>query len=252
MKRVFDPDEPELMDRPQPVSAELEADLLNLVSLNRYFGSHRLVRQFLRLWLSPGRCYRVLDLATGAGDLPRVMVDWARRRDITLRIDALDANPSTLEIARRLSDGYSEIDFIAGDALTFTNSQPYDLVCCSLALHHFSEADAVRILRRCSDFSNRFVLVTDLERCAMTSIGVYAVTELFYPEPMTKSDARVSAQRAFSFEEFRSLAERASWTDFGHARFLFCRQALWLDRRELADIPEPVLSVSEGMPCPAA
>ena len=30
MKRQFDPAEPELMDRPQPVSAELESDLHNL------------------------------------------------------------------------------------------------------------------------------------------------------------------------------------------------------------------------------
>jgi hypothetical protein len=99
MSRAFDPNDPELMDRPQPVSAELEADLLNLVSLNRYFGSHRLVRKFLELWLNPGRCYRVLDLCTGSGDLPRIMVDWARAREIILRIDAVDASEASLEIA---------------------------------------------------------------------------------------------------------------------------------------------------------
>ena len=38
MKRVFDPQDPELMDRPQPVTPALEADLRNLVSLNRWFG----------------------------------------------------------------------------------------------------------------------------------------------------------------------------------------------------------------------
>ncbi len=38
MKRQFDPAEPELMDRPQPVSAELERDLKNLRQLNRWFG----------------------------------------------------------------------------------------------------------------------------------------------------------------------------------------------------------------------
>jgi hypothetical protein len=64
MKRVFDPQEPELMDRPQPVSAELEKDLENLVALNRYFGSHRLVRLFLSRWLVEDRSYRILDLAT--------------------------------------------------------------------------------------------------------------------------------------------------------------------------------------------
>src|SRR3989442_1311929 len=108
MKRAFNPDEPEPMERPQPVSEELETDLLNLVSLNRHFGSHRLVRKFLSRWFAPGNSYRVLDLATGAGDIPRVIADWARARDISVRIDAVDANPSTLEIARKHSGGYPE------------------------------------------------------------------------------------------------------------------------------------------------
>src|SRR5213083_1249576 len=112
MKRIFNPDEPELMDRPQPVSAELETDLLNLVSLNRHFGSHRLVRNFLSRWFTPNRSYSVLDLATGAGDIPRVIADWAREQDISIRIDAVDANPSTLEIAQKHSASYPEIRYL--------------------------------------------------------------------------------------------------------------------------------------------
>ena len=44
---------------------------------------------------------------------------------------------------------------------------------------------------------------------------------------MTKFDGRMSAARAFSFSELRELAERAGWTDFGHAKFKFARQAIW-------------------------
>ncbi len=251
MKRTFNPDQPELMDRPQPVSAELEADLLNLVSLNRYFGSHRLVRHFLNRWFVPGEMYRVLDLATGAGDIPRLIADWARAHGMKVRIDAVDANPSTLEIARKLSPNYSEIEFLEGNVLTFGTKQPYDLVVCSLALHHFGEADAVKLLRSCADLSNRFVLVADLERSLATLAGVHLLTELIYRDPMTRFDGRMSAHRAFSFAEFRELAEAADWKDFGHARFLFCRQALWLERRELGDIPV-VVDLDEGMPCPVA
>ncbi|MEA3210443.1 MAG: hypothetical protein QOE70_3500 [Chthoniobacter sp.] len=252
MKRAFNPDEPELMDRPQPVSAELEADLLNLVSLNRRFGSHRLMRRFLGQWLRPGRTYRVLDLATGAGDIPRVMADWARARDIALRIDAVDANQSTLEIARKHSGGYPEIQFVRGNVLNFQTKETYDLVTCSLALHHFGEDDAIRLLRGSRELSHRFVLVSDLERSLATLAGVYALTAAIYREPMTQADARMSARRAFSFAEFAALAEQAGWTNFGHDRFLFCRQALWLDGRDLAEIPEVELPVGNELPCPAA
>lgn len=250
MKRAFDKDEPELMDRPQPVTAELERDLANLVSLNRHFGSHRLVRRFLEAWLERERRYRVLDLATGAGDIPRMIVEWARPRGITLEIDAVDANPSTIEIARRQSASFPEIRFLRGDVLSYDSRESYDLVCCSLALHHFSEEDAARLLRRCHELSHRFVLVSDLERSLMTSVGVWALTEFVYPDAMTRHDGRLSARRAFSFDEVHALAEAAGWRDFGHARFLFCRQALWLDERRIAAIPEPVIPASEGLPCP--
>jgi SAM-dependent methyltransferase len=250
MKREFDPDEPELMDRPQPVTAALEADLRNLVSLNRHFGSHRLVRKFLDQWLNRGRIYRVLDLCTGAGDIPRMMVDWARAADITLRIDAVDTNDSTLEIARCASRDYPEIRFLRDNVLTYESKETYDLVCCSLALHHFSEDDAVRLLRQCRALSHRFALVTDLERSIGTLLGVQMLTTFLYREPMTRADAVASARRAFSFREFRALAEAADWQQFGHARFLFCRQAIWLDGRDAGDIPEADTAVAEGLPCP--
>jgi 2-polyprenyl-3-methyl-5-hydroxy-6-metoxy-1,4-benzoquinol methylase len=239
------------MDRPQPVSAELEKDLQNLVALNRYFGSHRIVRHFLSRWLVEDRSYRVLDLATGSGDIPRLIVDWARQQGLTVQVDAVDANSATLEIARQHSAGYPEITFLRGDARHFESSESYDLVCCSLALHHFTEEDAVRVLRCCRGLSHRYTLVTDLERSWSTTAGVWAVTQFLFREPMTRYDGRVSAERAFSFAEMRALAEAAGWQDFCHARFLFCRQALWLDQEDLAGAAEVALAAADPLPTPA-
>src|SRR3954466_5931499 len=126
------------MDRPQPVSAKLESDLRNLRQLNRYFGSYRLVEYFLRRWLKPRAEMRIVDLATGSGDIPRLIVDHARRINAEVAVDAVDQQASTIEIARGLSRDYPEIEFVAGDVLTFSR-EPYDMVLCSLALHHFAE-----------------------------------------------------------------------------------------------------------------
>src|SRR3984893_8067834 len=164
MKRRFDPVEPELMDRPQPVSAELERDLKNLRQLNRWFGSHRLVLHFARRWIKPGDHIRIVDLATGSGDIPRLIVDLARKIGAKVEIDALDRQPATLEIARELSAAYPEISYIEADVLEWRPEQHYDVVLCSLALHHFSHRDAVRVLRLCRELSRKFVLVSDLCR----------------------------------------------------------------------------------------
>jgi 2-polyprenyl-3-methyl-5-hydroxy-6-metoxy-1,4-benzoquinol methylase len=217
------------MDRPQPVSAELETDLRNLRQLNRYFGSYRLIEHFLRRWLRPASRVRVLDLATGSGDIPRLLVDHGRKVGAVVTVDAIDQQPSTVEIARGLSADYPEIEFRDADVFDFAPTQTYDIVMCSLALHHFTEPDAIRLLRRCRELSSKYVLVSDLRRGALATLGVYLLTALVFREPMTRTDGRRSAERAFSFAEFRSLAERAGWKNFGHARFAFARQAIWLE-----------------------
>jgi SAM-dependent methyltransferase len=229
MKRQFDPAKPELMDVPQPVTAELVSDLRNLRQLNRHFGSYALTTYFLQRWIQPGMRLRVLDLATGSGDIPRLVVDYARKIGGKVTVDAIDQQSSTLEIARGLSADYPEIDFKQGDALHFGEDGEYDIVLSSLALHHFDEAAAVRMLGRCRLLSRRFVLVSDLRRGLFASVGVYLLTALIYRDPMTKTDGRLSAARAFSFREFGSLAERAGWRNFGHRKFRFARQAIWLE-----------------------
>jgi len=229
MKRLYDPTIPELMDRAQPVSAELKTDLHNLRKLNRYFGSYRLVRHFLRRWVKTGDRVRMIDLATGSGDIPRLMVDYARKVDASLRVDAIDFQLSTLEIARELSGDYPEVSFRCADVLTFGEPQTYDIVSCSLALHHFAEEDAVRLLRHCRGLSRRCVLVSDLRRSLLATIGVYLLTALIFREEMTRIDARLSAARAFSFREMHELARRAGWQSFEHRRFRFARQAIWME-----------------------
>ncbi|MEA3188272.1 MAG: hypothetical protein QOD99_2102 [Chthoniobacter sp.] len=238
MKRLFDPAEPEMMDLPQPVTPEFERDLTNLTGLNRYFGGHRLVRCFLKGWLRSNRTYRILDLASGPGDVPRMIVRWARTRDISVRIDAVDLHPATLEIARQRSAGFPEINFIRADARNYTDPMTYDLVCCSLALHHFSEVDAVKILRRACELSHDKVLISDLERSWSTWLCVYLVTGLVFRDRMTRYDGRLSVRRAFSFDELDSLAQQAGWRDYGHCRFWPARQALWMSAKEDAPVVE--------------
>jgi ubiquinone/menaquinone biosynthesis C-methylase UbiE len=229
MKRSFDPAVLEMMDRPQPVSTELERDLERLRQLNRWFGSHRLVSTFMRRWILPGAQMRVVDLATGSGDIPRLVVDHARKIGAQIEIDAVDRQPATLEIARRLSADYPEISYREANILEWNSVGSYDITLCTLALHHFSNEDAVRLLRRCCQMSKRFVLVSDLRRSFSLVTGVYVLTTLIFREPMTRYDARLSAIRAFSFSEMRDLALHAGWENFGHKKFCFARQAIWLE-----------------------
>src|SRR5262245_18540737 len=209
MKRSFDPAVLEMMDRPQPVSLELERDLERLRQLNRWFGSYRLISLFTGRWITSGARMRVVDLATGSGDIPRLLVDHARTVGAQIEIDAIDQQAATLEIARSLSAEYPEISYHAANILEWDCAEGYDMALCSLVLHHFSDDDAVRLLRRCRELSRRFVLASDLRRGFLLQAGVYLLTALIFPSPMTRFDARLSAERSFSFTEMRELAIKA-------------------------------------------
>jgi 2-polyprenyl-3-methyl-5-hydroxy-6-metoxy-1,4-benzoquinol methylase len=228
MKRQFDPAVLEMMDRPQPVSPELESDLKRIRQLNRWFGSYRLIGHFVRRWIKPGDQMRIVDLATGSGDIPRLIINYARNIGAKVEIDALDRQSATLEIAKKLSAAYPEISYHETSILDWRPAEAYDIVLCTLVLHHFSDEDAVSVLRRCRESSRNFVLVSDLRRGFLATVGVYLLTAFVFREPMTRYDARLSTKRAFSFSEMRQLAERAGWQNFGHRRFRVARQAIWL------------------------
>ncbi len=232
--REFDPSQSEWMDREQSVSRELEADLVNLAAINRQFGGRKIWRHFVRRWMQPRGHYRVIDFATGGGDGPRCMVDLARRLGATVEITAVDALPATLELARRWSAGYPEIRFRRADILASDSvfEEGYDFAFCSLALHHFSAADAVNILRRLRASARLGALAADLRRGFVCRAGAWLVTATLYRAAMTKHDARMSARRAFSDDEMQGLARAAEWPAFGHRAFAFGRQALWWEAAE--------------------
>src|SRR5881392_1752721 len=125
MKRSFDPAVLEMMDRPQPVSAELERDLERIRQLNRWFGSHRLILGFIRRWIRPDTHARIVDLATGSGDIPRLIADCARDVGAQVEIDALDRQPATLEIANNLSSDYPEIFYREANILEWNSGEAY-------------------------------------------------------------------------------------------------------------------------------
>lgn len=217
------------MDRLDAPQAELEAALQSLRGLNRYFGSYHLVHHFLRRWVKPGDRLRVADLATGSADIPRRVADHARRVGAKVEIIAIDSHPRTVESAQRLSVDYPEIACECADILNYRGPGDFDLVICSLALHHFRADDAIQLLRRCRELSRRFVLVADLRRGILASIGVHLLTTFIFRDPMTRKDGRTSAARAFSFAELQELARCAGWQNFGAAKFRFARQAIWLE-----------------------
>jgi SAM-dependent methyltransferase len=227
--RRFDPAVPEIMDRPNNDLALLRADLAVLEKINRFLGGRGIALRYLEdfLELTPMRSFTLLDLATGAADIPRTIVHWARRRGVSARITAVDGNPDILQIAREQSAEWSEIQIEQHNLLALPYpTASFDFVLCSLTLHHFAEADVVAILRRIHDIARVGYIINDLRRNRIAICLSKVMAHTIITNPIARFDAPASCERAFSVGELRALATQAGLGNVTIRRHRFFRMAL--------------------------
>ena len=234
MQRDFSPDHPELMDAADASPASLREQLRRLEQMNRWFGGHAAVRTMLRpLFLGRrGAPFRIADLATGFGDHPRRLADWAAWRGVDLKVFAVDRNAETLRLARdatRAAGHAHTVFFVQADVmrLPFKNGA-VEASLCSLAFHHFSEEEGIQFLRESRRIvrPNGLAIVIDLIRGHLAYAAVWLLTQIWMNDPYTRHDGRLSVLRAFTPEEIRSLAAKAGWKEMTWRRLPWFRQAI--------------------------
>jgi len=224
--RRFDPDLPEMMDLPNPDACVLREDLGNLRLINRYFGGLRAVRKHavgLMSKIDHSRTIQILDLATGSADHPISLVRTARALNRRIRITAVERSPLTLTVARERTENYPEIVIEEGDLLQLGYPpKSFDVVLCSLAIHHFSRPDAVRILKKMIQWSRVGLIINDLRRSWLAAWTAWIYTHVTTTNPMTLNDSYVSVLRAFTSRELQEMADEAGVRDpqvFRHPMF---------------------------------
>ena len=89
----------------------------------------------------------------------------------------------------------------------------FDIVHCSLFLHHFENQAVVGLLNSFGRICRQHVIVTDLERHFLAYHFLPATRWLFRWDPITLHDGPISVAAAFRAGELRALAERAGLRD---------------------------------------
>ncbi len=208
--RRFDENKPEMVDRPDADPVLLRGELRNLRIINRLFGGHRAVQKALLSLIGEGEyegTLQILDLATGSGDQAVAMARKFRRLGKKVSITAVDNNEVILAIAREYTSAFDEITIVKGDirALAYPD-RSFDIVLCSLAIHHFSWSAAVRLLQEMDRMSRLGFIVSDLSRSYIALATAWLYTHLTTTNIMTKTDAIASIFAAFTDEELRRMA----------------------------------------------
>jgi 2-polyprenyl-3-methyl-5-hydroxy-6-metoxy-1,4-benzoquinol methylase len=208
--------EPEIMDDPVLEPRRHIAALHGMERINQWSRSDGIIwsaiAPLFREADSDG--LRILDVATGAGDVPIGLLLRARRAGLKLRVDACDASPTALEHVRRQA-ALAAVDMrvFKLDALCEDLPADYDVVVSSLFFHHLADQDAVSLLARMARASRRLVVLNDLVRSPAGLILAYIGSRILTPSDVVHVDAIRSVRAAFTTEEIRRVAERAGLRD---------------------------------------
>jgi SAM-dependent methyltransferase len=192
-KRVI---EPELLETAS--DHEARANLRDLRRINRWLGGHTVVRSEIARCYSARDSFSVLDVGAASGDLAASL----QRHFPLAHVVSCDTSLRNLHAAA--------LPKLAADAFRLPFRQrTFDVVTCSLLLHHFADADVVHLLREMASVSRRLLVVNDLERHPVAHRFLALTRPLFGWHPITVHDGRRSVAAGFLPGELLSLAHRA-------------------------------------------
>lgn len=218
----------ELMDRPDVPGPALRAALDDVTAVNRWLGGRRALLRHLP-WGLPAPGGRVLDVGTGAGDLPIAVVRWARDQRRGVHVTAVDRHAGTIAVAAERTAAWPEIGAIRAHGLRLPfRDGVFDLAMLNMTLHHMDGPSLVAILAELGRVARGGrVLIGELERSLPSYLGARLMAAtLWRSHPVTRHDGPLSVLRAFTPSEMVELARRAGLRDPRAYRHVFYRLVL--------------------------
>ena len=200
----------ELLDDPAADPALAARALQDVARSNAWFGGASAVVAELVPVLHAARgqtaALTLLDVGTGAGDIPEAARRIAGRNGVTLLTMGLEVTVA-LAAASRARAG----DTVTGSALALPFAdRSVDIVTCSQLLHHFEAADGARLIAEMNRVARLRVIVADLRRAWAAAIGFWVASHALRFHPVTRHDGVVSVLRGFRLRELSAAVAAAT------------------------------------------
>ncbi|WP_342328341.1 methyltransferase domain-containing protein [Pedobacter sp. FW305-3-2-15-E-R2A2] len=215
---------PEIMDDFSMEGEILRDALDKIAGINRLLGGNKVtlegVQQLLLLRKDrkqeQGREQEIsiLDVGCGNGDMLRTLADFAKEKQLKFRLTGIDANSFTIGHARQLSAGYEQLDFRCADIFEEIHSENnYDLILCTLTLHHFKDEEILTLLKGFKQRSRLGIVINDLQRSALPYYLFIALCFVFRLNSMSKQDGLVSILRGFKKADLLRYSNQLNFTN---------------------------------------
>ena len=217
----------ELLDGPLADPAAIEANLRDLTFINRMTGGASLSIRAVRELLPRGGS--VLDVGTGAADIPALLLADARRRGVPISMTATDSRQEVLDAALAIRPSLRSIPGLTlgladGLRLSWPDAS-FDVGHTSMVMHHLDPDDAVAFLAELRRVSRLGIVVNDLARGRLYWIGAWLLAHTLAASRYTRTDGPLSVRRAYTRREMGELIRRAgldpirAFSGFAHHRY---------------------------------
>jgi 2-polyprenyl-3-methyl-5-hydroxy-6-metoxy-1,4-benzoquinol methylase len=202
----------EVMDDPGLDPAEHARALRGLGRINWFSRSAAILWPRIARLASAeaGRPIRVLDLASGGGDVPIALARRAASAGLKVEVEGSDASAEAVRFATKQAEtNRASVPFRVLDALREPIPEGFDVLSCSLFLHHLDRPEAARLLRSMAGAAGRLVLVNDLARTRAGYLLAWFGCRVLSRSPVVHHDGPVSVAAAFTPAEALELARES-------------------------------------------
>lgn len=224
----------EWMDDPALSPERHRHALSGLRRLNRISGvAGAMYRQLKRLAAAtPDRPLRVLDVASGSGDLPIAWLQAARRAGLPIQVTALDISEVAMQTASESANAAGvQLGTVRRDCLRDGLPGGFDVVTCSLFMHHLDPPDVSRLIQEMWRASERAMVICDLERSRTNLALVAASAHMVTRSDVVHFDASASVRGAYTRPEFAKIVHSTLGFPVRVRRSFPCRFMVLIDQQ---------------------
>ena len=201
------------------MEGEILRDALDKIAkINQLLGGNQLTLQGvqdLTSSISKSNEIVIVDVGCGNGDMLRTLADFGLKNKLKFQLIGIDANSFTISHARQLSQNYPNISYRCEDIFDASFKKlKYDIVLCTLTLHHFKDKEIVDLLSVFYANSTIGIVINDLQRSAIAYRLFQALCFVFRLNEMSREDGLTSILRGFKKEELIHFSKKLSFKNY--------------------------------------
>ena len=210
--------DPEIMDDFDLKGEMLKDALDKIAKINQFLGGNKLTLKGVQKLLKnvpDSDVITIVDVGCGNGDMLRKLADFGIKNNLKFELIGIDANSFTINYAVELSKKYSNISYNCEDIFSKSFSElKYDIVLCTLTLHHFKNEDIQNILKVFDVNSRIGFVVNDLQRSALSYRLFQMLCFVFRLNEMSRKDGLTSILRGFKTQELIAFSENLNFRKY--------------------------------------